>query len=152
MKQGIVVDHKNHQVIVSKAFYKRSSVYGTTEYCAMCEAMSNSPNYEIVFKVSEKKTYHGLTFKIMREYIETQANSDYQLKVFEAVIRVAEAKKSKYPLTKKWFLNTYPEYKLNEVKENETSDLISVSNTAENDIDTDVITVQAKAMADNFAA
>ena len=50
-----------------------------------------------------------------------------QLKVFEAVKRIAEMKGSKYPLTKKWFLNAYPEYKENEVKENETAKLAADS-------------------------
>ena len=34
--------------------------------------------------------------------------------VFEKVQEIAEAKGAKYPLTKKWFLKTYPEYKENE--------------------------------------
>ena len=63
----------------------------------------------------------------MKSYIEAQPNSEKQLKVFEAVKRIAEMKGSKYPLTKKWFLNAYPEYKENEVKENETAKLAADS-------------------------
>ena len=40
-------------------------------------------------------------------------------------MRIAEMKGSKYPLTKKWFQNTYPDFKENAVKENETNALVS---------------------------
>lgn len=56
----------------------------------------------------------------MEAYIITQPNSEANLKEFAAVKIIAEAKGSKYPLTKKWFLQTFPEYKLNEVSEKET--------------------------------
>ena len=50
----------------------------------------------------------------MKEYILTQPDSENRVKVFEKVQEIAEAKGAKYPLTKKWFLKTYPEYKENE--------------------------------------
>ena len=62
-------------------------------------------------------------FERMAEYIKTQPNSEKQLITFAAVQRIAEKKGSKYPLTKKWFLNAYPEYKANEVSANETAEL-----------------------------
>ena len=74
---------------------------------------------------NKKCSYNGLTFAVMKAYIESQSNSEKQLKVFEAVKRIAEMKGSKYPLTKKWFLNTYPDFKENAVKENETNALVS---------------------------
>ena len=55
----------------------------------------------------------------MKEYILTQNRSVEKLLEFEAVKKVAEAKGAKYPITKKWFLNEYPEYKTNEATINE---------------------------------
>ena len=55
----------------------------------------------------------------MREYIKTQPNSKARLIEFEAIQTVAEAKGAKYPLTKKWFLATFPEFKENEVSDAE---------------------------------
>ena len=40
---------------------------------------------------------------------------------FEKVMEVAEAKGAKYPLTKKWFLKNYPNYKSNEVSDSEAT-------------------------------
>ena len=66
----------------------------------------------------------------MAEYINTQPNSEANLKEFEAVMKVAEAKGSKYPLTKKWFLEKFPKYKKNEVSDKETG--TSLNNSEDN--------------------
>ena len=55
----------------------------------------------------------------MVAYIKTQANSEENLRTMERVMLIAEAKGAKYPLTKKWFLETFPEYKENEVSKEE---------------------------------
>ena len=123
--KNIAANLIDNTLTVSKTFYKKASVCGSTEYYELRQAMIENPGFKIVFKSIEKKTYNGLTFAVMKAYIETQPNSEKQLKVFEAVKRIAEMKGSKYPLTKKWFLNAYPDYKANDVKENETKTLIS---------------------------
>ena len=123
--KNIHIDLFANTLTVSKSFYKKASVCGSTEYYELRKAMVENPECKIVFKTIEKKTYNGLTFAVMKAYIESQSNSEKQLKVFEAVKRIAEMKGSKYPLTKKWFLNTYPDFKESAVKENETKTLVS---------------------------
>ena len=123
--KNIHIDLSANTLTVSKSFYKKASVCGSTEYYELRKAMIENPDCKIVFKTIEKKTYSGLTFAVMEAYIESQSNSEKQLKVFEAVKRIAEMKGSKYPLTKKWFLNTYPDFKESAVKENETKTLVS---------------------------
>ena len=79
--------------------------------------LENHPDFKVVPKEIDKrenkKTYNGLNFARMKEYILTQPDSENKIKVFEKVKEIAEAKGAKYPLTKKWFLKTYPEYKEN---------------------------------------
>ena len=98
---------------------KKASDPRTAEYRELRTAVIENADFRIVFKTSDKKTYNGLTFKRMKEYIETQSNSEAILAEFESVQKVAEAKGSKYPLTKKWFLETFPNYKLSEVTSEE---------------------------------
>ena len=107
MKTNIAIDPKENTMSISNAFYKKACLFGTPEYYVLRQAKIENPEMQIVFKSIRKKTYNGLTFKVMKSYIETQPNSEKQLKVFEAVKRIAEMKGSKYPLTKKWFLNAY---------------------------------------------
>ena len=122
-KTNISIDAIEKTIGISKAFYKKASIYGSNEYEALRSAMLENPTFDIVFKTIEKKTYGGLTFQKMMDYIKTQPDCDKMLVKFNAVQRIAKAKGSLYPLTKKWFLNTYPAYKLNEVIEDEAKKL-----------------------------
>ena len=108
-RNNIIVNHEDNTLIISKAFYKKASVFGSTEYYELRKAKMENEGYSIEFKTFDKKTYHGLSFKTMEEYIKTQPDSENRLMEFEAVKEIAEIKGSKYPLTKKWFLMTYPE-------------------------------------------
>ena len=120
---AVVVNPIAQSITISKAYYKKACIYGTVEYYEFRTILSENENFTVEFKVIEKKTYKSLTFERMAEYIKTQPNSEKQLITFAAVQRIAEKKGSKYPLTKKWFLNAYPEYKENEVSANETAEL-----------------------------
>lgn len=123
-KSNIIVNSIESTITVSKAFYKRASVYGTAEYAELHNALRDNPDFTVEFRVIEKKTYSGLTFETMTEYIKTQPNSEKMLVKMAAVMRVAKAKGSLYPLTKKWFLATYPSYKENAVAETEAAALM----------------------------
>ena len=130
-KSNIAIDITTKTIIISKVFYKKATAYGTAEYKELRNAIQENPTIEISFKTVEKKTYRNLTFEVMEAYIITQPNSEANLIEFAAVKTIAEAKGSKYPLTKKWFLATFPEYKNNEVSKDETKTITqkSESNT-----------------------
>ena len=122
-KNAVAVNPIAKTITISKAYYKKACIYGTSEYYESRTVLSENEGFTVDFKIIEKKTYKSLTFERMEEYIKTQPNSQKQLITFAAVQRIAEKKGSKYPLTKKWFLNAYPEYKANEVSANETAEL-----------------------------
>ena len=115
-KSNVTVDVMNKTISVTKSFYTRASVYGSSEYNELRIAVKENPEFVITLKEIEKKTYGKLTIERMKEYINTQPNSESNLKELEEVTKIAKAKGSKYPLTKKWFLAKFPEYKENEVK------------------------------------
>ena len=117
------LNHINNTIEGTKTALKKAGVLDTPECKELCELMNRFPKYKISVKTpkknNEKKTYHGLSLDTMKEYIALQPNSENMLKKFEAVKRVAKAKGALYPLTKKWFLNEYPDYKVNSVSEDE---------------------------------
>ena len=115
-RKNIQIDAINNKIVVSKAFYNKASNYGTNEYREHHTAMNENPSYGIEFKIIEKRTFKELTFERMEAYIKTQPNSEQRFIEFEAAKMIADAKGAKYPLTKKWFLKTYPEYRENEIK------------------------------------
>ena len=123
------VDFQEQTIIGSKSTIEKAGRIGSPQYKELCELIQVHSDFRIVEKTIEtkknKETYHGLTFKVMEEYIKTQADSDKNLMRFAAVKRVAKAKGSLYPLTKKWFLKTFPTYAEKEVDGNEVKTLTS---------------------------
>ena len=132
MYNHIKVDPSNKTLTISKAFDKRASIYGTDEFKALHGAIQDT-GYSVIVKTIQKNSHKHLTFKRMEEYILTQPNSEANLTEFKAVKEIAKVKGSAYPLTKKWFLAKFPEYKLNEVSENETVTIIKKSETTKED-------------------
>lgn len=126
-KANIFVDGEKEALVMTKAFYKRACVFGSDEYYELRKAKAENEGYTVVFayKVADKTTYNGLNFATMEKYIKSQANSEERLMEFEAVKEIAKIKGSKYPLTKKWFLLTYPEFKVNSVSESEQATVLA---------------------------
>ena len=115
----------NKTIVGTKSAINRANMGKNPEYTTLCEMLSAHPDFTVVEKQIKhnpnKKKYNGLTLPRMREYIKTQPNSKARLIEFEAIQTVAEAKGAKYPLTKKWFLKNYSNYKSNEVSDSEAT-------------------------------
>lgn len=118
MKNYFNYDFINKAIVGSSSAIKRANAGNGREYRELSRMLAEHPDFKVMPKEikgnPEKKKYHGLTFDRMKEYILTQPDSENRVKVFEKVQEIAEAKGAKYPLTKKWFLKTYPEYKEND--------------------------------------
>lgn len=117
-------------IIGSKAAIDRANKGKCPEYAELSRMLTEHPDFIVkektIQKKEGKKTYSKLPFKRMEEYIRTQFADEETLSEklieFKAIQKVAEAKGAKYPLTKKWFLATYEDYKLNDVSEQEGAD------------------------------
>ena len=59
----------------------------------------------------------------MKLYISLQTDAEKKLAEFEAIKKVAKAKGAMYPLTKKWFINTYKNYKESDIAKMESAEL-----------------------------
>ncbi len=118
MKNNISVSFATKTLSMTKSFYKKACKVGTPEYYELRKAMNENPTFDLrITTNTKKKTYSDLTIERMKEYISLLPNSEENLATLERVMKVAEAKGAKYPFTKKWFLATFPEYKENDVKE-----------------------------------
>ena len=146
--RNITINYEANTIEVSKTFYKKASQFGTPEYKALRVAKLENKDFSVEIRTVEKKTYRELTLVKMEEYIRIQDNSEQMLVKVEAVKRVAKAKGSLYPLTKKWFLKTFEDYAKAEV-ENEISEkllsdvekeLAEIENAEETSSDNSVIT------------
>ena len=117
--KSVVFSHQENTISCTKAFLKKASMIGTSEYQLLMKYKAMAPSYSISVRQPKanpsKKTYSKLTFSRMREYIKIQYSSDEEaneaLKRFDAAVAVAKSKGAMYPLTKKWFFEHYPNYK-----------------------------------------
>ena len=115
----------NKTIVGTKSAINRANMGKNPEYTTLCEMLAAHPDFTVAEKQikrnPDKKKYNGLTLPRMKEYIETQPKGEERLREFAAIQKVAAAKGAKYPLTKKWFLATFPEFKENNVSEAEIS-------------------------------
>ena len=119
MKTIFTFNFVNKTIVGSKRSIERANKGLEPEYSALMEKLAAQPTFSVKAKVintnRSKKTYNDLTFRRMEEYITLQPNGRELLDEFETVKAVAKAKGALYPLSKKWFLAKFPDYKKPEV-------------------------------------
>ena len=103
-----------HTITGTKASFNKASKGCGPEYKELTSKMSAHPGFALVVKEQKhkttkaKRTYDGMDFPFMEDYISIKSNADILMKEYEAVKQKAdEASTKKYPLTKKWFLGTF---------------------------------------------
>ena len=119
MKNLFTYDFINRTIVASKATLKKASNPSTAEYKALMEMIAGQPTFRVAEKVIEinrsKETYSGLTYELMESFIDTQENAEQTKRVYEAVKKCAKAAgRSVYPITKKWFLNKFKNFEMND--------------------------------------
>lgn len=116
MKTIFTLNFVNKSIVGTKTAITRANKCLEPEYSELCALLEKHPGFKVEVKQiqqkKDKKTYNGLTFKAMKDYIATQQDSELMLIKFEKVMKLATAQGAKYPVTKKWFLNNYPDFTL----------------------------------------
>ena len=116
MKNLFTVDFANNTIIASKTTLKKAGVPNSAEYKALMNLMKQNPTFQIaekeIKKAESKKTYGGLTKAFIKEYISIQTSSADLTKQFEKASEMG-----KFPLVRKWFLNTFENFDMDAAKE-----------------------------------
>lgn len=114
----IAINHKNRTIVITKAFDKMASIYGSDEYIMLREAKLDNPGYKVVVKSTKQKkeTFKGLDYSYMEKYIIAHNDEDETImKEFEMMRATSEEAKAllvepaSYFEVKEWFLATFPE-------------------------------------------
>lgn len=117
---GIKVDYAKNEIIVNKTFYRKAMKYGTPQSIALNQLMTLNSNFTVIVKSvkcdNEKKTYQGLTYGFMRDYInsyEPESTRQMVLDNLGQLITIAKVHENGfgYSKVKSWFLELYPEIK-----------------------------------------
>ena len=118
MKNTLTVNHKDHQIVMDRTFAMNALNTMSDEYEHLQKVRKHYPKYSVVQrhirKNENKKTYRGLTYEYMEDYIMTHGSAkeiNANLKEFYEKRLIAEChgKAFRYPAIKRWFLEKYPE-------------------------------------------
>jgi len=118
MKPIIRVNHEERKIEMNKEFERRSQNPRSEEYATLQMVRRDYPHYEVglrtIKKNNNKKTYNGLTYTYMEDYIMINEPEETRAKVMEEyskmrLIADCHSKAYRYPVIKKWFLAKYPE-------------------------------------------
>lgn len=108
------LDFFHKKIIGTKASFNKASKGFGPEYEELAAKMAAHPDFELLVKEQKtkstkaKKTYDGLDFKFMEDFISTLDAAKEMMAKYNAVKKMAKDCGTKvYPLTKKWFLDTF---------------------------------------------
>ena len=118
MTNYLRVDRTARQLVMDRTFAKNSALVGSREYTMLQMAKSDYPDFtervRTIKRNPNKKTYSGLTYEYMEDYICTHETDETVHAVLDEfyemqLISECHSKAYRYPVIKRWFLNKYPE-------------------------------------------
>ena len=116
MKNLFAVNFAENTIVASKTTLKKASVPNSPEYKALMKLMKQNPTFTIsekaIKEATGKKTYEGLNKAFIEKYISIQSNAADLKAQYEQA-----AKMGKFPLVRKWFLNTFKNFDMDAAKE-----------------------------------
>ncbi len=125
MKTLFAVNFAENTIVATKTTLKKASVPNSAEYKALMKLMKQNPTFAIVEKeikkATGKETYAGLTKDFIKEYITIQSNSADLTEQFKKAFEMG-----KFPLVRKWFLNTFKNFNMEKAKEEIANSKIDV--------------------------
>ena len=114
ISERFVIDFINKRIIGTQASFNKASKGTGAIYEELATKVAKHPDFELVIKEQKKriskpkKTYDGLTFEFMEQYIAIHDDAERVMREFKAAKNTYKGlKMSVYPATKKWFLDKY---------------------------------------------
>ena len=113
MTKNYTINHTTKTIVLSKAFDKKAKNPLYPEFDELVALINKLPNYKVTLKVTQPKAGKKLTFVVMRDYIQkTCGKNSIMEKKYEKALELGETHGSgKYLFVRKWFLETFPNYK-----------------------------------------
>lgn len=113
---NVRISHENNTIVITKAFAKKASVYGSDAYDELRKIKLDNPDYKVEVRTVSKTTSatNKITLATMENYIAKHDTTGEIMKQFNA-LRNEELGENLHKTTffqiKKWFFETYPELK-----------------------------------------
>ena len=107
MNAKMKVNFVEKTIEVTQSFASKAACYGSEEYRALLAATTDLPGFKVTTKTvcRQHRTYSkGLTYEYMESYISMADKEGTLLEEFSFMRQVYG-----YAVTKKWFMNKFPE-------------------------------------------
>lgn len=144
MKNLFAIDFAENAIIASKTTLKKASVPNSAEYKALMKLMKQNPTFTVaekeIKKAEGKNTYKGLDKAFVEKYISIQDNADDLNKQYAKATEMG-----KFPLVRKWFLNTFKNFNLEEAKKEIEQDALRKISAASAEKQSKVVDMPAAA-------
>ena len=118
MTNTLKINHINHTIVMDRTFARNATDTRSEEYTHLQQVRRDYPGYQVVQRRirtnSNQKTYKGLTYEYMEDYILTHGTDEnrkanYKEYTEKRIIAECHGKAFRYPVIKSWFLEKYPE-------------------------------------------
>ncbi len=118
MKNTLKIDFDNKTIIMDRTFAKKVEDTRSDEYLHLQTVRKDYPDYRVIARQIKrnpnKKTYSGLTYEYMENYILTHGDDAAVQKALAEyrelrLIAKCHGKGKGYPVIKQWFLEKYDE-------------------------------------------
>ena len=112
---NITLNRNNRTIVISKAFEKKASKYGTPEYNALVEVQRDNAGFKVVVKAPAKSSSKTsrITLSDIKRYVSF--HDDENKSKMAELERMCNAKangelnSTSFFAIKKWFFEQYPE-------------------------------------------
>lgn len=117
MKNSIMLNHETKSIVITKAFSKNASTYGTTEYKELIKIKNDFRDYQIVVRSvpKRKRGINDISLTDMETYIQKHDDEEKSImSTFKSMVNEKAGenlKRTSFFTIKKWFFEQYPELK-----------------------------------------
>lgn len=117
MKNSIMLNHETKSIVITKAFSKNASTYGTTEYKDLIKIKNDFRDYQIVVRSvpKRKRGINDISLTDMETYIQKHDDEEKSImSTFKSMVNEKAGenlKRTSFFTIKKWFFEQYPELK-----------------------------------------
>lgn len=114
MKTNIKINVSAKEITMTKATAKKASLFSTTEYEHLVQAMKDFPNFtvKVVSTKTRESSNKGLTMPLMEQLVAGMTNNDKAaIARFEAVKDSYKGTNFHFSKPKAYFLSEYPNWR-----------------------------------------
>lgn len=121
-KFAFTYDHVNQKIVGTDINFQKSGIPGSKEEKELMARIEARPHYTFTVIETEKKpakkTYAGLTIKVMEDYLAIYEGelAEEARTQFAKMKADHKAKKISYPAVKSWFLDLFPKFNVEKAK------------------------------------